>query len=188
MSDNFPSAAGYEYLLTYKLSIVVYDLTVQFTKRWINLYSRTGDQMVQAGRSGKQNIAEGFKQVSLKSYIKLTGVSLGSEEELLNDVQDFSRQNGIKVYTIAQAKQMREVREVWELINNNLPYRPDHPHLLPQDKEKAVNLMLTLLNQLTFLLRKQVKSLEEKFVREGGFSENLLKKRLNERKKNENFY
>ena len=175
--------AGYEYLITYKLATINYDLAVQFTRKWIDYHSRTGDQMVQAGRSSKQNIAEGYEQASLKSYIKLTGVALGSAEELMLDVQDFARQNSVKIYSVSEAKKMREVREVWDLINNNFSYRPNSPYKLPAEKERAVNLMLTLLNQQTYLLRKQKESLEQKFIKEGGFSENLLKKRLSERNK-----
>ena len=115
-----PTYAGYEYLLSYKLSTVIYDCTVQYVEKWVSHYSRTGDQMVQAGRSGRQNIAEGYSEESLKIYIKLAGVALGSQVELLKDFEDQARQNAIKFYSISQAKQIREVREVWELINKDL--------------------------------------------------------------------
>ena len=80
--------AGYKNLITFMLSTVIHDLTVEFCNRWINKRSRTYDQMVQAARSGKQNIAEGYKQKSLKSYIKLAGVAQGSIEELMLDYQE----------------------------------------------------------------------------------------------------
>lgn len=83
--------AGYEYLLAYKITVLLYDYTVEFCNRWVNKYSRTLDQMVQAARSGTQNIAEGYKQESLKGYIKLSGVARGSLEELLKDYQAFAR-------------------------------------------------------------------------------------------------
>ena len=89
--------AGYQYLLAYKITVPIYDYTVEFTKRWINNYSRTVDQMVQSARSGMQNIAEGSKQQSLSSYIKLAGVARGSLEELLNDYYAFARQNNIAI-------------------------------------------------------------------------------------------
>jgi len=94
---NMRKQAGYEYLLTYKATTVIYDLTVQFCRRWVNPRSRTNDQMVQAARSGRQNIAEGYKQQSLKSYIRLCGVARGSQEELLKDYEDYARQNCITV-------------------------------------------------------------------------------------------
>jgi len=182
MNASKGSAAGYEYLLTYKLTTVVYDLTVQFCDRWISWRSRTHDQMVQAARSGRQNIAEGYKQESLKSYIKLTGVARGSQEELLKDYEDYARQNSIPVWPQDKARAMREIGEIWGDIRRDHPYRPAHPSLLPKGKERAVNLMLTLINQLNYLLDKQVKSLEEKFIEEGGFTENLFRRRLERRK------
>lgn len=107
--------AGYEYLLAYKITVPIYDLTVEFchccfpsfppppssppTSSFPPLSSkRTEDQMIQAGRSGMQNIPEGFKQQSLSSYIKLAGVARGSEEELLNDYLSYARQHGIPIW------------------------------------------------------------------------------------------
>src|SRR5438045_377812 len=104
---NYPKAAGYEYLLAYKITIPIYDFTVIFCKRcqspnyanFPNLSSnRTYDQMVQAARSGTQNIAEGNQQASLEGYIKLTGVNHGSLEELLKDFLAYARQNNFQVW------------------------------------------------------------------------------------------
>lgn len=91
--------AGYEYLLAYKLTIPIYDYAVEFCNRWISKYSRTHDQWVQAARSGTQNIPEGYKQQSLKGYIKLAGVSRGSLEELLKDCLAYARQNKLQVWS-----------------------------------------------------------------------------------------
>ncbi len=98
MGDNNKSKAGYEYLLAYKLTVPIYDYTIEFCRRWIDYKSRTKDQMEQAGRSGMQNIAEGNKQQSLLGYIKLAGVSRGSLEELLKDYLAFARQNKLEVW------------------------------------------------------------------------------------------
>ena len=182
MNVNQNKAAGYEYLLTYKLATVVYDLTVQFCNRWINSHSRIHDQMIQAARSGKQNIPEGYKQESLKGYIKLTGVARGSQEELLKDFEDYARQNGIAVWPKEKARGMREIREIWRELREDCPYRPSRPFLLPKDKERAINLMLTLINQTNYMLDRQIESLEKKFIEEGGFTENLLRRRLRRRK------
>ena len=174
--------AGYQYLLSYKLTTVIYDLTVQFCSRWINPRSRTHDQMTQAARSGRQNIPEGYKQESLKGYIKLTGVARGSQEELLKDYEDYTRQNSILVWPKEKARAMREIREIWGEIRKDRPYRPNHPYPLPKEKERAINLMLTLINQANYLLDRQIKSLKNKFVSEGGWTENLFKKRLRRRR------
>ena len=197
--------AGYEYLLTYKATTIIYDLTVQFCRRWVSPRSRTNDQMVQAARSGHTpvehllapevyglasqgrvygagNIAEGYKQKSLKGYIKLLGVTRGSQEELLKDYEDYARQNGIAVWPKEKARAMRDIRAIWGKIRKDHPYRPNHPYPLPHDKETAINLLLTLINQTNYLLDKQIDSLEKKFIEEGGYSENLFKRRLKRRR------
>lgn len=179
------SKAGYEYLLAYKLTVVIYDLTVEFVKYFIDYKSRTKDQMEQAARSGMQNIPEGYKQQSLASYIKLAGVSRGSLEELLNDYLAYARQNKIEVWKKERViREISEIGEIWEIINKN-PYLPASPNFpsLPQNPTKAVNLLITLINQANFLIDRLIKSLKDKHTKEGGFNENLLKRRLEYRKK-----
>lgn len=176
----FSQKAGYEYLLAYKITVPIYDYTVIFCNRWISQRSRTHDQMVQAARSGTQNIAEGFKQESLKGYIKLSGVNRGSLEELLKDYFAYARQNNIIVWP--KEKSIRDISEIsliWKIIRDS-KVLPDNPHFpnLPSDKGKAVNLMITLVNQANYLLDKLIKSLEEKHMKEGGFTEKLYKKRV----------
>ena len=171
--------AGYEYLLAYKITVPIYDYTVEFCKRWISPYSRTTDQMTQAARSGMTNIPEGFSQQSLATYIKLAGVHRASLEELLKDYLSYARQHQIEVWEKDRVvREVRELGEVWIIIK--MPTLPDNPNFpkLPDDPTKAVNLMITLINQATYLQRKLIESLEEKHAREGGYSEKLLKKRL----------
>ncbi len=174
------SLAGYKYLKSYQLTVVIYDLTVRFCNRFINPRSRTHDQMVQAARSGKQNIAEGYLEKSLKMYIKLVGVARASLAELLEDYQDYARQKQIPIWDKKQAGDMRVIREIWEKTTPDTPYIPDLPH----NPELVINLLLTLINQAGFLLDRQITSLEQKFLTEGGYAENLFKKRLEYRFKN----
>lgn len=171
------SQVGYKYLKTYQLALVIYDLTIEFCKRYISKFSRTFDQMVQAARSGKQNIAEGYLERSLKGYIKLLGVSRGSFGELLEDYEDSARQRKIPIWEKDKARDIREIREMREKSKPDNPYIPN----LPDNPELAVNLLLTLINQENYLLDRQIASLEEKFIREGGYTENLFRKRLKER-------
>lgn len=89
---------GYKKLASFILATVIFDLTVQFVKRWINPHSRTVDQMEQGARSGKQNIAEGYTMQSLESYIKLAGVAHGSFKELGSDYEDFLRQRNLQIW------------------------------------------------------------------------------------------
>ncbi|MBU2577734.1 four helix bundle protein, partial [Patescibacteria group bacterium] len=90
--------SGYKSLPFYKQAEIIYDFTIAFTEKYIDKKSRTKDQMEQAARSGKQNIAEGYLQKSLEGRLKLLGVARGSLEELLNDYQDFLRQRGFELW------------------------------------------------------------------------------------------
>lgn len=190
--------AGYEYLLAYKITVPIYDYTVEFCSHCSPYHpnlpnlphfphlssTRTHDQMTQAARSGMTNIPEGYSQQSLATYIKLTGVTKGSLEELLKDYLSYARQHGIAIWDKDRVvREVRELGEVWEIIKK--PTLPDSPHFpkLPDNPTQAVNLMITLINQATYLQRKLIESLEEKHAREGGYSEKLLKKRLEYRNK-----
>ncbi len=178
---------GYEYLLAYKLTVPIYDYTVVFCERWVSKFSRTTDQMVQAARSGMQNIAEGYSQESLAGYIKLSGVSRGSFEELLNDYLSFARQQKIGLWGKERViGGIRELRELWGVLRKTAVL-PDSPHFpeLPKDPENAVNMMITLIHQENYMLSKLIVSLEAKHQKEGGFSEKLLKKRLEYRRRSD---
>lgn len=168
---------GYKYLTTYMMSSVIYDLTVEFCQRWIPKNSRTFDQMVQAARSGKQNIAEGYSFKSLKSYIKLLGVAFGSTKELHEDYEDFLRQKKLNLWdkNNSRVRGFREFRVKW--INENTLNTPK----LPQIPEQAANLLITFCNQQEFLVSRQIASLEQKFINEGGYTEKLFHKRLNQK-------
>ena len=179
--------AGYEYLLAYKITVSIYDYTVEFCKRYFHKLSsrRTQDQMVQAARSGMQNLLEGNQQASLEGYIKLVGINSASLEELLKDYLAYGRQNKIEIYGKEKSeREVREIGEVWESINKTktLPDNPNFPDF-PKDECHALNLMLTLTNQAIYLQKKLHTSLEEKFIKEGGFREKLFRKRMRYRSK-----
>lgn len=170
---------GYKNLTTYILATVIYDSTVEFCKRWVNPKSRTYDQMEQGARSGKQNIAEGYTFQSLESYIKLCGVAEGSIKELAADYEDFLRQNNLKIWSKddPRVRAFRDFRAVW--VKPNIPNTPN----LPNDPEEAANMLLTFCQMQSFLLKRQIESLKTKFIEEGGFRENLFKKRIGTRQK-----
>jgi len=171
--------AGYEYLLAYKMTVPVYDYTVEFCERWVSQFSRTRDQMVQAARSGSQNIVEGSKQQGLKGYIQLSGISRGSLEELLKDYKAFARQNDLEIWSVEKCRrEIGEIREIWEILRKTptLPDNPDFPDL-PDDKERTVNLLITLISQANMLIERLTESLKEKHRTEGGLTEELYKKR-----------
>lgn len=165
---------GYKNLTTYIFAAVIHDLTVIFCKRYIDRKSRTFDQMEQAARSGKQNIAEGYSFQSLESYIKLLGVAFGSLKELAIDYEDFLRQRQLIIWPKldSRIRGFRDFRAVW--ASPNLPNTPN----LPNDPETAANMLLTFCQMETYLLNNQITALKRKFTEEGGFRENLFKKRV----------
>lgn len=189
MENQSKKKAGYEYLLAYKITVPIYDLTVKFCNYWIGKNSRTHDQMIQAARSGMQNISEGNQQEGMKGYIKLSGVARGSLEELLKDYQAFARQNGLAIWSAERARRgIREIGEIWEILKST-PTLPPHPNFpnLPDNPEIAVNLLITLINQANYLIDKLIISLKEKHMKEGGLTEELYRKRIEYRRNKNQF-
>jgi four helix bundle suffix protein len=176
------SQAGYKYLLAYQYATIIYDLTVEFCRTYLvgRELMRQRDQMDQAARSGKQNITEGYELESLETYIKFLGIARGSIKELLEDYEDFLRQRGLVLWSKNDLR-MRGLR-VLRVLEEPYPHLPQFPHI-PQGPELAANLVIMLCQRTTYLLTKQITSLKEKFVNEGGFRENLFRQRL-ERKTN----
>lgn len=165
---------GYKSLPFFIQSEIIYDFTVAFVKLYIELKSRTRDQMDQAARSGKQNIAEGYLQKSLEGRIKLMGVSRGSLEELLNDYLDFLRQRGLRLWP-KDSEKAKAVRALAYNIYKN--YNSYNRYI--SDPEEAANAMVCLINQTNRLLDQKLRWMEEEFIEKGGFRENLFRKRLN---------
>lgn len=181
-----------KHLLTYRYAEIIYDLTVEFTRIYIlshlsNLGHlrpdyRTAEQMNQAARSGKQNIIEGVGQsrTSSKGLIKLLGVANASFEELLADYEDFLRQNRLKIYPKTDPKVTNFRKKAFNLSHlsnlSDLGEFKEKPKLAGNPQDDA-NFLLTLCHQVTYLLSRQIKAAEEKFVQEGGYSENLFKRR-----------
>lgn len=173
------SQPGYHHLTTFMIATVIYDLTVEFCSVFISdrEYLRTREQMIQAGRSGRQNIGEGYEEKSLQSYIKLLGVADASLEELKLDYEDFLRQRHLPLWSKndPRVSKMREFRVRW--LDENTLNTPT----LPNDPTEAANFMLTLIAQATYLLSRQIASLENKFISEGGYREKMFNKRLDYR-------
>ena len=173
-----PPHGGYRKLKSFQTAEIIFDLTKEFCDRYLagdksSRSYRTYDQMFQAARSGKQNIAEGYLQKSIEGRIKLVGVARGSLEELLNDYQDFLRQHNLKFW-VKDSPQAKKVRSmVYNHYNNYNNYK-----IYISPAESAANVMVCLINQTNQLLDQKLRWLEERFVKEGGFRENLFKKRL----------
>ena len=175
---------GYRKLLSYQTSEIIYDFTVEFCKKYISYKSRTIDQMVQAARSGKQNIAEGSQVsgTSKKTELKLISVARGSLEELLQDYEDFLRQHSLEIWG-KDDRRAKTIRTLAYLTNRS--YETYKSYM--ETTESAANCALCLLHQANFLLEKQLRSLEKAFLVNGGFTENLYQKRKDYQKQNGNF-
>ena len=163
---------GYKKLPFFKQAEIIYDFTGEFVKRYIDNYSRTKDQMEQSARSGKQNIAEGYLNKSTEARLKFLNYARGSLEELLNDYYDFLRQRQLKIWPkdSPEAKKVRGL--VYDRYNSYNNYK-----IYISNPERAANAMICLINQTNQLLDQKLRWLEEKFIKEGGFRENLFKKR-----------
>ncbi|MDR3557229.1 MAG: four helix bundle suffix domain-containing protein [Syntrophobacteraceae bacterium] len=168
---------GYRDLKSYQMAEIIYDATVVFCGRFVDPRSRTTDQMTQAARSGKQNIAEGSMAsgTSRKTELKLVGVARASLEELLLDYQDYLRQHGLPLWG-RDHPQARNVRGLCYQKNRSyLTYRTYIDP--PACAEIAANTLVCLIHQANYLLDQQLRSLEQQFLKEGGFTENLYKAR-----------
>jgi len=189
-SDNknnegfIPTHGGYRNLFSYQKAEIIYDGTVYFTNRFFHKYDRTVGQMVQAARSGKQNIAEASmaSATSKETEIKLTNVARASLEELLIDYEDFLRTQKLPLWD----KEHRLVTRLREL-NKSVPnptYETFVKAIEHESPEICANTMITLIKICTYLLKQQIKQLEIAFVKEGGLRERMTKARIDERKKN----
>ncbi|NLA75208.1 MAG: four helix bundle protein [Deltaproteobacteria bacterium] len=178
-----PAHGGYRELRSYQMSEIVYDATVAFCDRFISKYSRTHDQMVQAARSGKQNIAEGCMAsgTSKKTELKLVNVARASLEELLLDYEDFLRQKGLPLW----GKDNPAAKKVRRLcFEKNRSYRTYKAYIEVDSEEVAANTVICVIHQTNYLLDQQLRTLEKDFVNEGGFTERLHRVRTEARKWN----
>jgi restriction system protein len=179
MNENsgiIPPHGGYQKLKSYQSAEIVYDATVKFCKKFLNPKSRTVDQMVQAARSGKQNIVEGstVSGTSKKLELKLVGVARASLEELLADYQDFLRQHGLALW----GKNDPLAQEIRRLaFSTNRSYSTYMTYIEDKSAEVAANTIICLIHQTNYLLDQQLRQLEKDFLVKGGFTERLYSAR-----------
>lgn len=188
MDDHCLIAAhgGYRELRSFRSAQTVYDGTVLFCDRFIDRRSRTHDQMVQAARSGVQNIAEGSmaSATSKKMELKLTGVARASLEELRLDYEDFLRQRRLPQWTKDSPEAMA-VRQQYRSDKSDKSDKSDESdpyRIATASPEVAANTLICLIHQTTYLLRRQLQSLERQFLTEGGFTERLYRERQRRRR------
>ncbi len=177
-----PLHGGYRNLKSYQTTEIIYDATVIFCDSFIGKRSRTHDQMVQAARSGKQNIAEGsmVSATSKKSELKLIGVARASLEELLLDYHDFLRQRGLLLWEKNHPKAQSIRKLAWE---KNRSYETYRTYIEEKNPEVAANTLICLIHQANYLLDQQLRQLGKQFLEEGGFTEKLYQARQQVRRK-----
>jgi four helix bundle suffix protein len=174
-------ARGYRELVSYQKAEIVYDITYRFCERFVTRGDRTRDQMVQAARSGKQNIAEGSQAsgTSKETEIKLTNVARASLEELLIDFRDFMRVRGMRLWE----KDSKEARFVRRLASRpHVTYEAFREFCEIRPAEVVANIAICLIHQTNYLLDRQIRRLEQDFLKEGGIRERMTQARLQYRK------
>jgi four helix bundle suffix protein len=180
-----PLHGGYRKLLSYKKSVIIYDGTVYFCNRFFKKYDRTIDQMIQAARSGKQNIAEASmaSATSKETEIKLTNVARASLEELLIDYEDFLRIQKLKLWEKDHrfVARLREINKASDASYQSFIKAIEHT-----DPEICANTMITLIKIATYLLTRQLRTLEAEFLKNGGLRERMTKALTDQRKTNDN--
>ncbi len=188
-----PKHGGYRKLKSFQLAQLIYDVTVRFCDRYIDPRSRTHDQMVQAARSGVQNIAEGSQAsgTSKKMELKLTNVARASLEELKLDYEDFLRQRGLKLWERSDPRRQELVqrrcttadevaawiKEIHGRYGQNGQAKLSISSIPSSYPELAANAALVLIGVTTSLLDRQLASQAAAFEREGGFTERLYRVR-----------
>jgi four helix bundle suffix protein len=177
MTDGFiPKHGSYRKLLSFKKAEIVYDITYRFTQSFLKKGDRTIDQMVQAARSGKQNIAEGSKAsgTSKETEIKLTNVARASLEELLIDYEDFLRVRDLAKWE----KESKEALYIRKISDGTDTYETYREFCETRPPEIIANIAICLINQANYLLDRQIRRLEQDFIKEGGLRERMTKVRL----------
>lgn len=172
-----PPHGGYQSLLSYRKAQIVYDATVRFCERFLEPRDRTVGQMLQAARSGKQNIVEGSMAsgTSKETEIKLMNVARASLEELLEDYRDFLRTRGLRLW----AKDSREALFVRRRgARADASYETYKTYVDTRPAEVVANIAICLIHQTNYLLDRQIRSLEKAFLAEGGLRERMTRARL----------
>jgi four helix bundle suffix protein len=191
-----PKHGGYRRLRSFQVAQLVFDVTARFCQRWIERNSRTRDQMVQAARSGVQNIAEGSQAAgtSKKTELKLTNVARASLEELKLDYEDFLRQRSLSLWPLDDPRRQQLVnrrcqtaddvaRWVKELCDGQDGQDGRNGQRLSY-QEAAANAAHVLIGVACALLDRQIQRLAKDFTEQGGFTERLHRTRTKHRNEN----
>lgn len=181
MAEGFiPQKGYYRGLRVYQIAEIIYDVTFIFTRRFFSKGDRTVDQMVQAARSGKQNIAEGSAagSTSKETEIKLTNVAKASLQELLIDYEDFLRVRDLEVWE-KDSDKAAMTRRICAGNNDSSFYREA---VKIRSAETVANIAIILIHQADVLLYRLIERQKADFILQGGIREQMTKARVQYRK------
>lgn len=171
-----PKKGNYKGLIAYQKAECIYDITFYFANTFLDKKDRTVDQMVQASRSGKQNIAEGSAAgaTSAETEIKLTNVAKASLQELLDDYEDYLRVRGLERWSLEDARTKHT-----QLFCSSHNISSDYMELIKsRSAETIANIAITLIHQEDVMLRKLLERLQKDFEQYGGIKEQMTAARL----------
>lgn len=173
--DLIPRKGNYKKLLSYQKTEVIFEMTYYFCHHYLQRGDRTIDQMVQAARSGKQNIVEGCaaSATSNKTEIKLVSVAKASLQELLEDYEDYLRTRGHRQWEEG-SKELEAMRRLGR-EHNDAPFFMKLVQTRPP--ETIANMAIVLIKQADYLLFRQLQRLADDFLEEGGFNERMMRMR-----------
>ena len=180
MADTFlPQKGNYRKLIAFQKAECIYDITYYFAHTYLEKNDRTIDQMIQAARSGRQNIAEGTSAgaTSAETEIKLINVARASLQELLLDYEDFLRVRNLCKWEINSEKAAK-TRKVCARHNESSYYIEA---IRQRSAETIANIAITLIHQTDVFLRKLLERLQDDFLRNGGIKEQMYNARINYR-------
>ncbi|MCE5231006.1 four helix bundle suffix domain-containing protein [bacterium] len=181
-----PPHGNYRELLSFQKTEIIYDATYEFCRRFLKKGDRTIDQMVQAARSGKQNIIEGTKAsgTSKETEVKLLNVARASLEELLADYEDFLRVHKMGMWG-KDSKQAIFARKLGEK-KDGVPatYENFREFIETRPADTVANIIICMIHQANYLLDRQIARIEQDFLKEGGIRERMTRARLDARKQN----
>lgn len=190
-------SGGYRSTASFQTATLIYDATVWFCEKFLDARSRTVDQMVQAARSGRQNIAEGSRAsaTSSQTELRLVNVARASLEELLIDYEDYLRHRRLPAWAAA-SPEASEVRAVARMLRKDQSDPTDPSDVSDQQRHALyarwlehadpairANALICLIHQANYLLDRQIAALEAAFIAKGGYSEQLATERLRQRRK-----
>ena len=171
-----PQHGHYRHLRVYQVTEMIYDITYYFTQHYLQRGDRTVDQMIQAARSGKQNIAEGNQAAATSSEteIKLTNVAKASLEELLDDYEDY-----LRVRSLPQWGNLHPRYEKMRQYARSEDIKKDYAVKIQcMNDEEIANLCITLIHQAMYMLHKLLVTMQNRFVTEGGIKERMYQSRV----------